>query len=64
MERELIALGLRQGKSFREIGAWIGRDHSVVSARLIETVGGRNIRRWSRSAGLIVCGSARRYARC
>ncbi|WP_245193395.1 helix-turn-helix domain-containing protein [Amycolatopsis alba] len=27
MERELIAFGLKQGRSFREIGSWIGRDH-------------------------------------
>ncbi|MFI6308515.1 IS30 family transposase [Amycolatopsis thailandensis] len=40
VERELIAFGLRQGKSFREIGAWIGRDHSVVS-REVERNNGR-----------------------
>nr|WP_255632719.1 IS30 family transposase [Amycolatopsis sp. TNS106] len=42
MERELIAFGLRQGKSFREIGAWIGRDHSVVS-REVDRNGGREV---------------------
>ncbi|MFD0813914.1 helix-turn-helix domain-containing protein [Amycolatopsis umgeniensis] len=31
LERELIAFGLKQEKSFREIGVWLGRDHSVVS---------------------------------
>lgn len=40
VERELIAFGLRQGKTFREIGAWIGRDHSVVS-REVGRNGGR-----------------------
>ncbi|MFC3448048.1 helix-turn-helix domain-containing protein [Amycolatopsis speibonae] len=39
MERELIAFGLRQGESFREIGAWIGRDHSVVSREVEGTQG-------------------------
>ncbi|WP_199745844.1 IS30 family transposase [Amycolatopsis sp. WAC 04182] len=42
VERELIAFGLRQGKSFREIGAWIGRDHSVVS-REVDRNGGRAV---------------------
>ncbi|WP_410654630.1 helix-turn-helix domain-containing protein [Amycolatopsis sp. lyj-112] len=47
VERELIAFGLKQGKSFREIGAWIGRDHSVVSREVDRTVGGsvrKNVR--------------------
>ncbi|MFC3448885.1 transposase [Amycolatopsis speibonae] len=42
MERELIAFGLRQGKSFREIEGWIGRDHSVVS-REVDRNGGREV---------------------
>jgi len=41
MERELIALGIKQGMSFREIGAWIGRRHSVVS-REVNNNGGRD----------------------
>ncbi|GLY66124.1 hypothetical protein Atai01_27430 [Amycolatopsis taiwanensis] len=40
MEREMIALGIKKSMSSREIGEWIGRDHSVVS-REIKRNGGR-----------------------
>ncbi|WP_328701343.1 helix-turn-helix domain-containing protein [Amycolatopsis pittospori] len=53
MERELIAFGLGQGKSFGEVGAWIGRDRSAVSREVGRNGGGRIIRRWLPSAGLI-----------
>ncbi|WP_425388284.1 helix-turn-helix domain-containing protein [Amycolatopsis taiwanensis] len=34
MEREMIALGIKKSMSSREIGEWIGRDHSVVSREI------------------------------
>lgn len=42
MERAMIALGIQRRMSCREIGRWMGRDHSVISREIARNGGREN----------------------